>query len=95
MNITKEKLPEGSTYPLSSNLLEEALQTPEFTVPVTLRYSAESPLLISRYYLRRPWDDLERLIISAGAIDSRDSEEAKEYLAKSVFLILLPGFMSS
>ena len=84
MNITKNKLPKGFTYPLSSGLLEESLVTEEFTAPVTLRYSADSQLLMARFYLRRPWECFERFVLSSGAVNSRDSVRAKEHLAKSV-----------
>lgn len=90
MKITKNKLPKGLSYPLSSELLKEALETQEVTTPTTLNYSADSQLLVARYYVRRPWEDMERLIISSGAVDSSDSEAARKYIVKSV----VPDFVA-
>jgi len=84
VKVTKNKLPKGLSYPLSSGLLKEALEAQNITTQTTLNYSADSQLLVARYYLRRPWEDFERLIISSGAVDSGVLELAKEYVVKSV-----------
>lgn len=84
MIITKEKLPKGSTYPLRSSFLENALEAAGVTIPVSLRYAADSELLLARYVLPATWEDYESINIESGAVSSRNSMEAKEFLESTI-----------
>ena len=90
MEITKNKLPKGSTYPLKSSLLKVALEASDINLPVTLCYEDSADLFVAHYFFPRTWEDFEKINIFSGSVSSRDSEEAIEHLESRV----IPEFIT-
>jgi len=89
MNIEKERLPKGLTYPLKSSLFERELASAGITTHVSLLYGSRHVLFEAFYWLPNKNVDYDRFYIRTGSVDSSDSKRAKEYLECSV----IPDFI--
>jgi hypothetical protein len=84
MDIEKEKLPKGFSYPLKSSILENVLQENNISTYVQLNYIKSKIFFDAHYWLPNNNVDYDRFYIRVGCLDSSKHKEAVDFMQKIV-----------
>ncbi|GMT49606.1 MAG: hypothetical protein IEMM0008_1145 [bacterium] len=89
MNISKDKIPKGMSYPLKTSMLEKVLTESNISIHVDLLYVLRSHFFEAFYWFPNENIPYDRLYIRIGAVESRFRKKAQEKMEKEV----LPQFI--
>lgn len=90
MNITKEELPKGLSWPLQTSALASALEHAGITIDCSVNYTRSVGPLTAHFWPPNPNVDYERVYLTVGAVPSAAAQSEREHMSDRV----LPSFVS-
>lgn len=91
MNVHKDKLPKGLSYPIQTGALADALEEADVTLDCTVNYHNNLGTGFTAWFWPpNPNVEYERLYLTIGAVRAEEASELRQRMSEAV----LPEFIS-